>query len=332
MQRGYDLELELQDVKDYSLEVADPLADHDTVITLQAQKLMEIGYLEYEAAGYGTAYYKDNDIHYYICEKERTMDKFMEQCLKENIYPVPVKYYYKRYDLLKDTEEMVKIRFRYEIARKMQAVYPKILFDALGNLTESISHNGAYVLLKEMSEQLENCFDMNQLKLFGNLLEMMLQSRQLSYEGYLLLKQWLDKECEKIAVEPMASGVYRKTFSGFAYQEPGKEIRYYYDAYPYMTKEKQIKYINRGYLVTPYLTNTYYGSSFYELEQKKKSFESDLRKYLDFRYIKLMELMRNLPATVNMEKYQVYKEQIAMVGSKQADEVFRYYGILWNVK
>ena len=41
MSNEFDLELELAAIKDHSLEVEDTLADHDTVITIQAQKLME---------------------------------------------------------------------------------------------------------------------------------------------------------------------------------------------------------------------------------------------------------------------------------------------------
>jgi len=118
MSNEFDLELELAAIKDHSLEVEDTLADHDTVITIQAQKLMEVGFLEYETANYGTAYYKGNDIHYYVCEKEESMEKFMDMCLKENVHPAPVKYYYKRYDLLKDTDENVKRQFKYEVAEK----------------------------------------------------------------------------------------------------------------------------------------------------------------------------------------------------------------------
>ena len=332
MSNEFDLELEWAAIKDHSLEVEDTLADHDTIITIQAQKLMEVGFLEYETANYGTAYYKGNDIHYYVCEKEESMEKFMDMCLKENVHPAPVKYYYKRYDLLKDTDENVKRQFKYEVAEKVQTAYPKIFFDAVVDLTEPISANSAYALLKEMTEQLDSCFDTNQLQLFAGLLEMMLKGRQLSYEGFLLLRQWLDNEYEKIAVEPVASGIYRRTFSGFAYQEPGKEIKYYCDAFPYMAKEKQLKFINKGYTVTPILTKTYYGGSYKELDQEKKNFENDLRTYVGSQYIALMELLKKLPATVDAEKYQAYKASIAETGSRQAVDAFQYYGYLWNIE
>ena len=74
MSKDFDYEQEIASIKDHSLEVTDTSVDHDTVIVMQAQKLMEIGYLEYETANYGTAYYKDGDIYYYVCEKENNME------------------------------------------------------------------------------------------------------------------------------------------------------------------------------------------------------------------------------------------------------------------
>ena len=292
---------------------------------------MEIGYLEYETACYGTAYYKNGDINYYICEKEEMMDKFMVKCLNENIIPTPVKYYYKRYDLLKQSVEYINTIFRYEVARKLQSAYPQIFFDAVLTLTEPLSSNEAYPILDEIAGQLESCFDMNQLQLFDGLLEMLLRARQISYEGYLLLNQWLKKEYEKVAVEPIASGVYRKTYSGFAYKKLGEEIKYYCDAYPYIAKEKQEKYLRAGHIVTPILTATQYGSSFKELDKSKLIFENDLRRYLGSTYIALMELLRTLPAAVDAEKYHTFMERIQETGSRQAIEAFRFYGVLWNI-
>ena len=332
MSNELEIEKMLAGIKEHSLEADDLTADHDTIIAIQAQKLMEIGYLEYEAAGYATAFYKNGDINYYICDSEKTMNKFVAQCLQDNIVPMPVKYYYKRYDLLKETTETVNTKFRYEIAEKMQEIYPRILFEAIANLTAPASTNNAYPILKEITTQLTSCFDINHLKLFGELLDMMLRARQLSQEGYLLLHQWLDKEYEKITVEPIASGIYSRTYSGFAYQKQGEEVKYFCDAYPYMAQEKQTKYLTRGYIVTPILTTTYYGDSYKQLEESKDKFLYDLQKYLGDSYIKIMKYLKILEPTVNVEKYNYYLQNLQNENKKQAVESLRYYGFLWNAE
>ncbi len=320
-------------VIDYDLGPEEGIADHDQVCVSQANKLLQIGYLEYETAVYGSAYCsRDGEINYYISAKEDTMDKFLCNCYQQNIYPTPAKYFFKRYDLVNDTEEEIKTRFRLETARKLKAAYPPIVFEALQALTANDCANNAFPIMQELTEQLDSCFDLNQLHLFGNLTEMLFRGRLLTKESYILLNQWLAKEYEKISVEPIASGDYRRTYSGFAYKKNDGQIKYFIDAFPYMAKEKQVHFISQGYIVTPILSITYYADSFNNLQKSSRDvFQEEMQKYIGETYIKLMALLRQLPPGVNNDLFLSYYEKIKATGSKQAIETFLYYGYLWNV-
>lgn len=322
------------EVIDYDLGPEEGITDHDQVCVSQANKLLQIGYLEYETAIYGSAYYnKKGEISYYLSVKEDTMDKFLSSCYQRNIYPTPAKYFFKRYDLVNDTEEDIKTRFRLNTALSLKASYPPILFEALQALTANDSANSAFPLMQELTEQLDSCFDLNQLNLFYNLIEMLFRGRHLTKESYILLNQWLSKEHEKISVEPIASGDYRRTYSGFAYQKPNGAIKYFIDAFPYMAKEKHVHFISQGYIVTPILSVTYYADSFNNLQNKSRAtFQAEMEKYVGEMYIKLMHLLRQLPPSVNNELYLSYYEKIESSGSKQALEAFLYYGYLWNIR
>lgn len=319
------------DIVQYDLNPDESITDHDAVCIAQAGKLLQIGYLEYETAVYGTVYHKNGERHYYISAKENRITQFMHQCYNQNIYPAPVKYFFKRYDLVNQTEEEVQHQFRLEVARKLRATYPPVFFTALDELTKPLAANSAFGLMKELCEQLDSSFDFHQLQLFDSLAHRLLQGRLLTQEGYWLLKQWLDKEYEKIAVEPVASGDYRRTYAGFAYQKPDGSIAYFCDAFPYMSMEKQRLFLCKGYLVTPVLTVTYYADSFQHLENSRQTFDNALRTYLGERYLKLMAILRTLPASVDVKRYRDYLEQITAAGSATALEAFRYYGYLWNV-
>lgn len=317
---------------DYDLGAEEGIIDHDQVCVAQATKLLQIGYLEYETALYGSAYCSnDGEIYYYISAKESTMEKFLHYCYQNNIYPTPAQYFCKRYDLVSETEESIKARFRLKTAFDLRKTYPPLLFEALTMLTKNDCANSAFPIMKELSQQLESCFDLNQLSLFGNLTEMLFQGRLLSKESYLLLNQWLTKEQEKIAAEPIASGDYCRTYSGFAYQKADGKIRYFIDAFPYMAREKQTAYIAQGYLVTPLLTITYYADNFNNLQKTARAtFQSEIEKYLNEMYLKLMTALRNLPAAVDARLYLTYFEQIKAAGNKKALEAYCYYGHLWN--
>lgn len=328
---GKALEEEIA-VINYDLGPEEGVVDHDAICVSQASKLLQIGYLEYETAVYGSAYYRDGEIHYYISAKEETMEKFQKHCYQNNIYPTPAKYFCKRYDLVEDTEEEIKQRFRLQTARSLRESYPRLFFEAINELTAGENTNVAFPIVQALTEQLDSCFDLNQLNLFGELLDMLFKGRLLTKESTILFKQWLDKEYEKISVEPIASGDYRRTYAGFAYKKPDGTMKYLIDAFPYMAKEKQMAFLAQGYVVTPMLSITYYADSFNNLHgSSKESFKQELEKYLGAMYIQLMELLRQLPSGVDQELYLAWLEKIKTTGSKAAEEAFLYYGHLWNI-
>lgn len=73
--------------------------------------------------------------------------------------------------------------------------------------------------MKEITAQLENTFDRNSLNIFGNLLELLTESRLLNQEAYFILTSWLQNEYEKMSIEAIHYGHYKRAYSGFAYQK-----------------------------------------------------------------------------------------------------------------
>ena len=320
----------LDDIEEHSLEVSDESVDHDTLIMIQAHQLMNVGYLEYEAAEYGTAYLQEGEIYYYICDKEETMNKFLEKCLDTGVFTTPVKYFYKRFDLLEETVDEIEKRYRLEVARVLQDNYSGLFFEAISDLIAKPIENEAFQILLEITEQLDSCFDVQQLGLFKDLLEMLLRGRHINRESYEILKNWLAKEYSKFIDEIMV-GKYKKQYSGFAYQNTDGKVKYYQDACSYMTKEKQIEYISQGYIVTPILLKNYYQISAQELNTTKACFEHSIKIYLDDSYVRLMQLLKKLPPSVDPVKYFRYQKELEDSGKKLAINAFRYYGALWNV-
>ena len=319
------------DIKLYDMTPSEGVVDHDAICIDQAGKLMRIGYLEYEIAVYATAVYQNGDIYYYMSANESSAQEFVRQCYLKNLYPTPIRYYYKRYDLLHDTKEEIKQIFRLEIAKKLQTFYPPEYFAAINELTKPIVSDIALPLIKELSLQLENSFDLNHLKIFENLLEIMLPSRLISVAGYQLMKQWLDKEYEKLSIEPVKAGVYERTYAGFAYLNADGTMKYFIDAFTYMTHEKQSVFLSQGKIVTPILTRTYSAKSFEHMENIRDKFKSDIGKYLTKEYIRLMQLLRTLPSVVDKDIFETYHMNLKSMKANQAVEALNYYGYLWNV-
>ena len=306
------------------------MMDHDQVCMVQANQLLLMGCLEYETAAYGSAYLQDGLVHYYLSSREESMKKFRNQACFEGIYHTPIKYFCKRYDLLEESEEEINQRFRKEAALKLEALYPKMLLEAAAELNQPISANNGFPILQAMTKVLENSFDLNQLGLFANLLEMLLQGRQINREAYLIMQQWLNAEYEKNAVETIKYGVYKRQYAGFAYEKPDGSRQYFIDALPYLAEEKQTLYLSQGYIVTPILTITYSADAFANPVESRAVFKEELSRYLDDNYLALMRLFRRLPPSIDRDRYQQLAEQIADSCPKAAVDAFRHYGYLCN--
>jgi hypothetical protein len=311
---------------------AEENTNHDLAAVEQAGKLIRIGYMGVETEAYGCAYYQDGEPHYYISAKEETMDRFQRNSYLKGICPTPAKYYINRYDTILQSEEELKLQFRLETAFLLQKHYPPLLFEAINALTAKVSANSAFPIMTELCGQLESCFDMHQLKLFHDLTDMLYRGRLLTRESYFLMNQWYDKEVEKISVEPISSGNYKRTYSGFAYRKPDGAVKYFIDALPYNTREKQLDFIARGYLVTPILSIAYYSEAFTGLDNTRDRFKEKLEYYVGETYIKLMEVFKQLPASVDQELYFDYLAQIRQNCGKEAEQAFLYFGYLWNIK
>jgi len=319
----------------YKLDMQPPSPDqlnHDVVCTAQAGQLLSMGCLEYETAAYGIAYQKEQEIYYYISSRENSMLDFIKNSYLENIYYTPLKYFYKRYDMIDVSEDEVKAAFHLEIANRLCDQYPDVFFEALNSLTTTPCPNAAFPLVQKMTKELENTFDVNHLNIFGNLLELLLQSRLLSREGYYIFLKWQNNEYEKTSAESVVSSNYKRTYTGFAYERPNGDIGYFCDAVHHLAMEKQTAYIAKGYCVTPLLSISYYADTFNHLQKTRQSFLATLKQYFDSNYITIMKWFHTLSTGIDKEQYILYKKKISETGKEKAIEAFNYYGHLWNIE
>lgn len=309
----------------------DILSDHDSACAIQASRLLEAGCLEYEIAAYATAVYVDGEICYYISAREDNITKFVRDCYLRGLYPTPVKYYCKRYDLMEIDEDKIRAEFRHELALKLKNAYPREFFESLYEITNRPSVNNAMPLLQKLMRQLDCCFDPRHLKIFESLLDMLLSARHISLEGYNIAKQWVDHEYDRLAIEPMKAGKFQKNYAGFAYIKTNNEIKYFIDAFGYMAKEKQAEFIKRGYLVSPILEYVQFADSFSESQGLRDKAKREAEYYLDMNYMHIMKLIRQLPVTVDKELFDKLMEDMKTKGYTLAVDTLKYYGYLWNI-
>jgi len=322
-----------EQIETYSVETTGEGLDHDMLCVAQAERLLETGYLEYELTAYATAVYQNGSVKYYLSQNELAIDQLIEKLYRDNLCPIPIQYFVKRFDLVNTTKEELQQKFYLEIFKTLHEQYDLYFFQIVHALTQNVPNNYGYELLTHILAQLENCFDENHLQLFQNLLNMMLQSHYVSLESAKLLELALEKEYKKMETEPISSGKYSRTFAGFAYRtnDTSNEIKFFIDAVPHLALEKQIRFITLGYTVTPILQKTYYSASHQEMGEKRTLFRQELQLYFGENYINIMQYIKSLPSSVNSTDYHNALSIIKEHSHPKAINAFQYFGHLWNV-
>lgn len=321
---------DMEVIEEYNLNADPEVTDHDLACIQQAAKLQSIGYLEHEAAMYACAVQSD-DVYYFVTEKEESAVKFVKQCLLEGLYPTPIHYFVKRFDLIDKTAAEITNQYKLSVAKSLQETYPKEYFGAINDLTSVPSYNAAYPIVFEIEEQLENLFDMDQLIMFDDLLDTLLKARQLNLEGYHLARSWLRSEKEKFSQDYMASSPYKRTYAGFAYLDQNGKCRLFCDAVLYNATNKREKLMCEDMLTTPILQKTYYADSFQALLNTKDQFLNEFHSLDLNSYFKLMRLFRELPASVDKEKYNEYNMKLQQICTKSTMNTYNELGRIWNV-
>lgn len=317
-------------IEEYNLDADSEVVDHDLACIQQAAKLQSIGYLEYEVAMYACAVQSD-DVYYFVTEKEENAEKFVKQCLLDGRCPTSIHYYVKRFDLIDKTVAEITNQYKLSVAKSLKETYPKEYFAAINDLTSGPYYNEAYPIVLEMEEQLENLFDMDQLIMFDDLLDTLLKARQLNLEGYHLAQSWLRSEKEKFSQDYMAFSSYKRTYAGFAYLDRNGKYRVFCDAVPYNAKNRREKIMREDVLTTPILQKTYYADSFQELLKTKDHFLNEFQSLDLDSYFKLMRLFRELPASVDEEKYNEYNMRLQQICTKSTMNAYNELGRIWNV-
>lgn len=305
--------------------------DHDTICVIQAGQLLDLGVLEYEVGAYGTAYREGDSVKYFITSREESMVKFKKKACLDGIYFTPAKYYCKRYDLINETEEEAREMFRKDVACNLYAEYPDCFFEAIRDLTNAPAGNMAFPAMQKLMNLLENRFDENHLVILQDLAELLLHGHMINREAYTIIRNWIREEQEKAISEPIHYGPYKRTLAGFVYEKSDGKRELFADAVPYIAEEKQKAFLEKGYLVSPILTVTYFADTFMEARAMRDDIEKTMVHYLTDIYLPFMKYLKTLPGGVDADAYHKWEAVIAESGKTEAISTFRYYGYLWNV-
>ncbi len=304
--------------------------DHDAIATAQSRELINSGFMEEEFACYGTAYIEQGKIKYYISSTERSMNKFMANCILNNIYPTPAKYFVMRCNVPAGMRDDIRQQFKKHSAFLLQQDYPKIYFAAMEKLSAYHADNQAMSILSAVKTKVENTFDQVALEVFRGLVLEALTMKHLTKESYAYWMNWLADEYRKMEEEILEYNYYKRSYSGFAYVNRGR-LQYVRNAFETKVIEQRNRMITEGKVVTPILHKDYYAGTYANLDVCKDVFRELLETYYNRRFFSIVTQLRDLPSVVPIKEYDMWLEKVKTMGKKKAVDSLVYHGHLWHV-
>lgn len=317
-------------IESYDLNADASVSDHDMMCIQQAGKLQKIGYLEYEAAAYGCAVYAD-DIYYFVSESEESAERFVLECLLKGLYPTSINYFFSRFDVLHETEDEIRQKFKLDVARKLKQKYPRVYLENIKELTTSPSLNAGFPILTAMMHQLENLFDIDQLSLFKDFAEYLLKGRHINLEGYRIAVNWFENELVKFSDESQETSAYKRVYTGFAYIDLAGNEKFFCDAVSYNARKKRDELVGEGCITSPILEKAFYAERFQGLLAAREQYMTLLKSLHLENYFKIMDMAKKLPTSVNEEKYKSFREMYIAHVNNEIKKEYLALGQLWNV-
>ena len=299
--------------------------DHDEQCVDQARQLISSGFMEEEFACYGCAYIEKGEVKYYISSTSYSMKQFVNNSLKQNIYPSIPKYFVKRSNVPPGSRDYMRQMFKKEVAIKLKNQYPPVYFEALASAGTYQNDNAAMDLLFAIKNEIESSFDNVAVELFAEIVNDALTARHLTEDGYRYWLGWIEKERQKMADEIQEWNYYQRTYAGYAVIE-NEKIRYRKDGMESMTIERRNSDIAQGKLVTPILRKQYFASSDTELLGSAKLFQSLMAQYLNNGLFEITKQIHEIQPVVPKDEYWNWLKQIEDSGAQSAVESFKYYG------
>lgn len=293
--------------------------------------LMELKYFDEQFVYYATAYVENNKIKYRMHDKAEKMYRFFEKSTQKNLYPTEVIRYVEYKKVPSGKENDVAVEVQASVVEYMKEIYPKELFYLLRKTGAVSASNNAYPILLQWQDNLELCFEEDQITLFVGAVKMAYRAKMIDT---VILQQFLDWADDKIAqIVGHTNLKWRKPYQmhGFLYWENGK-LKSYVNALWYKVAERQYALLADKLLCTPIFSKTYWLDSIptRDLLKWRDTFEKEISVLMNDTYCDYLHQIWNLPSTVDRDWYQKLYSGIDVSQYPKAKKVLDYYGNIWR--
>ena len=305
--------------------------DHDTECALKAGELIELGFMGEEFSNYGIGYLEDGKAKYFICNHEKTMERFQKRCFSEGLCMTRVVYNVERYQVPVGRNDFFSEQVRKNLADILRLRYGKNFFQALQacQQTQQDVADNAWRTIAPLLEVLRNSLDEHLIQIVCGLAEDAYAMKKLTREHYWHAMQWVQRENRNTECTGYDAAQYQRIYYGFCGQRDGI-LHYYSNASLFTVKQKKREKVASGEIVSPILQKAYIAEAQEQLVMFRNEFIELLKKYLCADFMRNLQKIWLLPPAIDKEIYKQGLHTLEKEGKQDSLKDYLYYGHIWN--
>lgn len=303
----------------------------DMQVAEDVGKMAELGWFDKEFTMYGCAYLIEGQAHYMISSEAEKIHEFIHESHNQNLYPTPIMMLNKTCPVPSGRQEDIANHVKVELARNLRNAYPKAFLEMVLFYANQENTDAAKETLLAIKHRLEGLFVEEKLHIFEGLLQLAYDGKVLSKMRYDQFKAWLKAVRKEMEDDVIVKDIFERTFYGFAYEDQGNKINYYFNAQKESAYSQQNRLEEEGLLTTPIFAKTYWYNYTYRLADAKADFEQYLSQVLDQSYLETVKGIRALPTAINEDKFCNHLQQIGSDYGELAKKAFLEYGRRWHI-
>ncbi len=305
----------------------------DIMVAEEVAKKAALGWLDVEFTMYGCAYWDRaaNQMYYKISARSADIYDFVEESAQYDIYPGRVEHFTYKCPVPSGMQNIIAGDVKRELAIELRAAYPKVFFEKLYQIADTVRNNRAADALWKKAEELEGLFEEEALDTFEKEIQYAYSCLKLEQAEYQALLQWLEEERKSMDDNLISKDVFEKTLYGFAYEENDR-LQYVSNAQREHVYERMHELERAGRNTTQVYARQYWYNYVYRLSDVLQEYKAHLRKLCTRELLENTRAMReDMPAEVRRAGLALLDELMQQCTEGQQQTVLRYakhWGIL----
>ncbi len=304
----------------------------DTKIADDVFRKIQLGWLEQEFTVYGTAYYKNDTLHYKVSSSSEKIYEYIDEAAVDNIYPANLIRYTERTSLPAGMKEEKTLQVKVELAKKLRSEYPLELFTLCNRIAETVRDDSALSLLEQEQESLVGSFDSTRLACFRELVKYSYKSLRLTEHSYEAFMRWINREYKNLEDDFVAKQTSEGVLYAIMYQENGQTY-YVEDALREYVYERKFQAEQKGLITTPIYKQIFWYDYRASFKDARNIYTDRLQNIIRKNYLSQVQTIRTLNRAVLLNEVPTSQllEMVKREMGQQAFQTAERYFYLWGI-